>query len=120
MVGTGIMHKNPASLSQVAALNHAADSLGLYRAELARILGLMCGDVSDARQLESLLESSTECQDRAEQLVIFYESLNEKFSGDSVAMLNWFRRDNRNLDTTPFLALVDKGRLDELIRLMKL
>lgn len=113
------MNNKAITLSLMASVNHAADSLGLYRAELARILGLMCQDVSNPGQLESLLNSQSQYQLRAEQFVRFYDSLDRQFSGDSVAMTNWFRRDNVSLGTTPFLALVDQGRLDETIDLLK-
>jgi len=109
------MNDNPASLSLIASVNHAADSLGLYRAELARILDLMCQDVSDSIQLESTLESSLECRLKAEQFVVFYDALEERFSADTVAMVNWFRQHNVELDTTPFLAMVDENRPKEVL-----
>ena len=78
-------------LSLLAELNHAADSLGLYRAELARILGLKCGEVPDAKTFQSLLRN------------------------DDVAMMHWFRRQHAVLGMTPLLAIVDDGRLDDVI-----
>ena len=106
--------KSP-NLSLIASVNRATDELGLYRAELARILCLKCGDVSDSAHLESLLSDNSELRHKAERFVVFHELLENGFSGDSVAMLNWYRRDNAALDTTPFLAMVDDGRLEDVI-----
>lgn len=104
-----------AGLSLIASVNHATDSLGLYRAELARILCLKCGDVSDSIHLESLLSDNIELQKKAERFVVFHELLENSFPGDSVAMLHWFRKENTSLGTTPFLAIVDDGRLEDVI-----
>ena len=102
-------------LPLIASVNHATDSLGLYRAELARILCLKCGDVSDSIHLKTLLSDNIELQKKAERFVAFHELLENRFPGDSVAMLHWFRKENTNLCTTPFLAIVDDGRLEDVI-----
>lgn len=99
----------------IASVNYAADCLGLYRAELARILGLMCNDVSNSAQLALLLEQDNAVQHRAKRFLAFFNLLESRFDEDSVAMLNWFRRANQTLGTTPFLALVDEGRLEAAI-----
>lgn len=101
--------------SLIASVNHATDSLGLYRAELARILCLKCVDVSDSIHLESLLMDNTDVQKTAEQFVMFYQLLELRFLDDSVAMLHWFRKENMNLGTSPFLAMVDDARLEDVI-----
>lgn len=107
------------NLSLIAAINHACDTLGLYRAELARILGLNCADVSDSRYLESLLESNTAVRNRAESFSHFYQLLETAFNNDTVQMINWFRRDNAGLGTTPFLAMIDHGKLDDVMDVLQ-
>ena len=102
-------------LELIASVNHATDSLGLYRAELARILCLKCGDVSDSIHLKALLGDKIELRKKAERFIVFYQLLESRFPGDSVAMLHWFRRENAGLGTTPFLAIVDDGRLEDVI-----
>jgi len=47
--------------------------------------------------------------------VHFYELLDSKLSNDTAAMIHWFRKDNVELGTTPFLAVVDEGRLEDVI-----
>jgi hypothetical protein len=102
-------------LSLIASINYATDNLGLYRAELARILCLKCGDVSDSIHLESLLCKNREVQIRAERFVLFHQLLSNCFEDNSVAMLHWFRKENNLLGTSPFLAVVDDGRLEDVI-----
>ena len=102
-------------LRLIASVNHVTDSLGLYRAELARILCLKCGDVSDPVHLETLLSDNADVKKRAERFIHFYQLLDNRFSGDPVAILHWFRKDNKALGTTPFLAMVDDDRLEDVI-----
>ena len=45
----------------------------------------------------------------------FYELLESKLANDTAAMIHWFRKDNVKLGTTPFLAMVDEGRLEGVI-----
>jgi len=106
-------------LSLTAELNHAADSLGLYRAELARILGLMCGDVSGAGMLQTLSRADSEPRRRAERFVCIYRLLEQAFAHDDVAMVHWMRRSHASLGTTPLLAIVDDGRMDDVIALLR-
>ena len=110
---------NTTELSLIAAVNHATDTLGLYRAELARILGLKCPDVSDARTLALLFETDTTVQRSGASFVRFYILLEEVFQADTVQMINWFRRDNSKLGTTPFLAMVDHGQLDHVVTVLQ-
>lgn len=109
------MSQHSNKLSLIGAINLATDNLGLYRAELARILCLNCGDVSDSIFLESLLIENDDIQRTAKRFVKFYALLEQHFNGDSVAMLHWFRRHNHKLRTSPFLAMVDEARLEDVI-----
>lgn len=61
-------------------LNRASDSLGLYRAELARILCLKCAEVSDAKMFRILLNGDREVRHRAERFVDFYRLLERTFA----------------------------------------
>lgn len=101
--------------SLIAAINYATDNLGLYRAELARILGLMCGDVAESRQLEILLDHNPESRKQAERFVFFASRLEMLFSHDRCRMTHWFRTEHKILGTSPFLAMVDENRLEEVI-----
>ena len=102
-------------LSLIAEINHACDSLGLYRAELARILGLMCQDVSDSHVLEAILHDNKNAHHYAQRFIVFYNTLEKHYDGDSVTIINWFRKHNAQLETTPFLAMVDEHRIEDVI-----
>ena len=116
---TQIMNPEKVKLPLIAEVNMACDNLGLVRAELARILGLMCQDVSDSRVLEQRLRNNSDCQQYAIHFVTLYAELEKCFQHNNVAMINWFRKHNVQLGTTPFLAIVDSHRLLETITALK-
>lgn len=123
------------SLPMVTALLFACDQLNLYRAELARILGLHCNDVSDAKKLEQLLDENEHISQQASRFLLFFDALQYRFTPgnsqvrhtqqsrtggvDETAMVHWFRKPSPQLGTTPFLAIVDEGRLEHVIQLLK-
>ena len=110
---------NTGNLSLIASVNHATDTLGLYRAELARILGLNCGDVSDSQNLELLFKSNSAVRSQAELFVHFFLFLEMLFPDDTVLMVNWIRKGNVDLGTTPFLAMVDHGKLSDVVDVLQ-
>ena len=105
--------------SLIAAVNHAVDTLGLYRAELARILGLNCPDVSDSHNLELLFQSNSAVRSQADLFIRFFRLLETVFSNNTVMMVNWFHRENSELGTSPFLAMVDHGRLCDVVDILQ-
>lgn len=113
------MDYNNIKLPLVAELNHASDRLNLYRAELARILGLHCQDVSTPHKLEQRLHTDTIVKHRAERFIVLYQLLETKFPGDDgVDLVHWFRKLQPQLGTTPLLAIVDERRLEQVITLL--
>ncbi|MDH5799911.1 MAG: hypothetical protein OEZ68_03810 [Gammaproteobacteria bacterium] len=111
--------KTMATLSTISRLLLACDHLDLYRAELARILGLQCPQVSDEASLDQILAQNSNAAYRAERFLLFFEALLETFPQDNVRQINWMRRQHAALGNTPLLALVDEGRLEELIELLQ-
>jgi hypothetical protein len=107
------------NLSLIAAVNHAADTLGLYRAELARILGLNCADVSDSKNLELLFTTNSSLRSRAELFICFFQLLELLYADDPVSMVHWFRRENSKLGMTPILAMVDHGQLSKVVDVLQ-
>ena len=105
--------------SLIASINHATDTLGLYRAELARILELNCADVSDSQHLDLLIKSNMAVRSRAELFVRFFQLLETLFRNDTISMINWFRKDNNEFGTTPLLAMVDHGRLSDVVDVLQ-
>ncbi len=87
------------------------EMLGMYNAELARILGQQCDDIGQlACGAQCIQENSTAWQ----QAVLFIECFHllfDLFEGDSVAMYHWMRADNKSLKGTPHFMIVDDGKL---------
>lgn len=107
---------SPRKLSQ--AVVQATQLLGMYQAELARILRLQCADIGELANGRWLLQPGTDSWYQAERFIRLFELLYHRKNGDSVAMCHWLRADNANLGTTPLLALVDELRIDEVVGLL--
>lgn len=105
-----------AELSDDRALTQAvlqiAQMLGLFQAELARVLGVQCGDIGAFAAARATLQAGTPAWEQARRFVILYEHLFRYFAGDAVAMYHWLRVRQVNLADIPLLLMVDAGRLD--------
>lgn len=97
------------------AVLQIAQMLGLYQAELARVLGLQCGDIGAFATARAQLSSGTSSWQQARRFVCLYEHLFGYFAGDAVAMYHWLRARQANLADTPLLLMVDAGRLDDVL-----
>lgn len=108
-----------AELSDDKALTRAVlqitQLLGLYQAELARVLGLQCGDIGDFAAARASLQAGTLAWAQARRFVALYECLFRYCAGDAVAMHHWLRARQANLPDTPLLMMVDAGRLDTVL-----
>jgi len=89
--------------------------LGLYQAELARVLGLQCSDIADMASARRILRTGTPEFTRARQFINLYECLYRHFDGEAVAIYHWLRVRLAPNYTTPLILMVDEGRLGELI-----
>lgn len=85
--------------------------LGMYHAELARILGKQCADVGDLSAAKTVIATGTSSWHNAELFVAMYNQLFDCFDGDSVAMYHWMRAPNKSLGGTPHFLIVDDGKL---------
>jgi hypothetical protein len=101
------------------AVLQVIDMLDLYQAELARILGLQCGDIGQLANAQKLLQADSTAWVQAERLIRFYRLLYVHTNGDGVAMRHWLRRMNSQFQQTPHLMLVDEDRLMELINFLQ-
>jgi len=89
--------------------------LGLYQAELARVLGLQCAEVAELASERRILRQDTPEFRRAQQVVRLYEHLYRHFDGEPVAIYHWLRVRLAPSATTPLMLMVDEGRIGELI-----
>lgn len=100
---------DPRKLTQ--SVLQVTEMLGMYQAELARVLQLQCGDIGRLANGRRVLERGTVAWGEAVLFIRLYEALYEKLGGDGVAMCNWLRRDNEQIGGVPLLLIVDEGRL---------
>ena len=93
--------------------------LDLYQAELARVLGIKCGDIGQLANGYEQLSPDTDAWARARQLVNCYQLLFRHLAGDGVAMRHWLRIEQCGLGGIPHRLMVDEGRLDDVIEFLK-
>jgi hypothetical protein len=103
----------PRRLTQAAL--QIVDMLGLYQAELARVLQLKCGDIGRLAAAQRCLEPATPAWDQAQLLVRCYRALYIVHNGDGVAMRHWLRVTEDTLGCVPHLLIVDDGRLADVV-----
>ena len=93
--------------------------LGMYQAELARILGLQCADIGNMASAKQFIEIDSEAGYRANLLVRFYNLLYDRYSGNEALMCHWLRRYDNGLSGSPFYLIVDEHRLENVIAFME-
>lgn len=104
---------DPRSLSQ--AVLQITDLLGLYQAELARVLHLKCADIGELAAARWCLEPGSEAWEQALLFVRFYRALFASMAGDGVAMRHWLRVEHASLGGVPHLLIVDADRLQQVV-----
>lgn len=87
------------------------EQLGMYHAELARILGQQCGDIGELSSGKTCIQKNTEAWQCAELFINTYHLLYDIFDADGVAMYHWMRAHNKELDGTPHFLIVDDQKL---------
>jgi hypothetical protein len=107
----------PRRLTQ--AVLQIVDMLGLYQAELARILLLKCGDIGRLAAARQSLEPATPAWKQALLLVRCYRALYVIKDGDGVAMRHWLRVPDGTLGGVPHLLIVDDGRLADVVTFLE-
>lgn len=85
--------------------------LGMYQAELARVLGLQCADIGAMASVQKFLEPDSPSWSKAELFIQFYQKLFQRFNGDEVLMVHWLRADLKKFNKSPLLMMVDDGEL---------
>jgi hypothetical protein len=108
---------SPRRLSQ--SVVQASEMLGLMRAEMGRVFGFKCEQFSALFEGRSMLEEGTHAYQQGVLFVRFYQALYDRMEGDSVQMVHWLRRHNRELANSPFYLIIDEGRLAEVVQLLE-
>ena len=97
------------------AVLQVTQMLGIFHAELARILHLKCSDVGDLADAKTNLTRDSVEWEQAENLMTFYELLFTHCAGDEVCMHNWLRKHNENLNGAPLYIMVDELSIERVI-----
>lgn len=97
------------------AVLQAADMLGLYGAELARILNVLCSDISLMANGKKLLAAGSEAWGRGVCFLEFYERLAKSLDENEAAMCHWLRAEHKQLKRTPLLEMVDHNGIKNVI-----
>lgn len=88
--------------------------LGMYNAELARILGQQCGDIGELTSGQRCLKRDSAAWHQAVLFIKTYHLLFDYFESDGVAMYHWMRASNKHLAGTPHFMIVDDGKLQRI------
>lgn len=103
----------PERLSQ--SVVQVGELLGLYRAEVARVLGFRCQNITALFEGQLTLEPGTFAWEQGVLFVRFYQLLFDRMAGEGPRMVHWLRVENRALGNSPFLLMVDEGRIAEVV-----
>ena len=118
---TGIMH--PIRLSDVnhsektltQAVLQITQMLGIYHAELARVLHVQCADIGELSNAEKNILKNTVAWSEAEKYIKLYENLYKLHAGDEPLINNWLRKKNKHLQAVPLYLMVDELRIDDVL-----
>ena len=118
------MHKislheiNHSEKTLTQAVFQVMQMLGIFHAELARILGLKCADITQLGNSQRRISADTKAWHEAEKLIKIYENLYQKYSGDEQAIYHWLRKHNRELQGVPLYLMVDELRIDDVLNVL--
>jgi len=97
------------------AVLQIADMLGMYHAELARVLKLKCADIGQLASVKHFIKQGTVSWEQAVLFIRFYQALYKMHSGNEIAIYNWMRVENQQLNGTPLLLIVDNNCLEYVL-----
>ncbi len=92
--------------------------LGIYHAELARILRVQCADIGQLANAESVIKKNTQAWIQAEKYIILYGALYDFLNGNEALMNNWLRKNNQALNAVPLYVMVDELRIDDVLAIL--
>jgi len=90
--------------------------LGLYHAELARVLKLRCGDIAELAESRCYLKKNSQQWQLAMHFVLLFEKLFEHCHGEEACMCHWLRKPLPEAGVSPFHMIVDEQRMDEVLQ----
>ena len=94
--------------------------LGIYHAELARILHLQCADIGELSNANNVISKNSVSWVEAEKYIELYEYLYLSHNGNEALINNWLRKENKKLQTAPLYLMVDELRIDDVIDVVRI
>jgi len=110
---------NHSEKSLTQAVLQVTQMLGIYHAELARILHVQCADIGALSNAEKTISKNTTQWHQAEKYIKLYEGLYILFNGDEPLINNWLRKNNKSLKSVPLYLMVDELRIDDVLNALK-
>ncbi|MDH5649240.1 MAG: hypothetical protein OEY67_06255 [Gammaproteobacteria bacterium] len=101
------------------AVLQVAHMLGMYHAELARVLGLNCTDIGEFTSIRKFLQPGTHAWQQAVLFIRFYQSLYLLMRGEESAMCHWLRAGSCELNGVPLLLIVDDQQLSVVLEYLQ-
>lgn len=89
--------------------------LGLYQAELARVLCINCADIGQLASGRQCLQPGTLAWRQARLFIRLYQALYSLHAGNGPAMCHWLHVPQPGLGGEPHLLLIDDGRLADVV-----
>ncbi len=93
--------------------------LGIYHAELARILCLQCADIGELSSANKVLSKNSVAWAQAEKFIELYDCLYVLKQGDEALMNNWLRKEHKCFLAAPLYMMVDELKIDEVLSVLK-
>lgn len=101
------------------AVLQVTQMLGIYHAELARILHLQCANIGALSDAQKILKKNSEQWLLAEKYIELYERLYCLYNGNEALINNWLRKKHQLLQAVPLYAMVDELRIDDVLEILK-
>ena len=93
--------------------------LGVYNAELARILRVQCNDIGELSSANNVISIDSSSWVEAEKYIKIFECLYELHQGNEALMNNWIRKNHKQLQAVPLYLMVDELRIDDVLDVLK-
>lgn len=115
-----LLDVNQSEKKLTQAVLQITQMLGIYHAELARILHLQCADIGALNHANKFLARKSVAWVQAEKYIQLFECLYAFTNGNDVLMNNWLRKKNRSLLGIPLYLMVDELRIDDVLEVLRI
>ncbi|VAW68651.1 hypothetical protein MNBD_GAMMA09-2066 [hydrothermal vent metagenome] len=93
--------------------------LGIYHAELARILHLQCADIGELSNSRQNIEAGTDAWRSGVEYIELYEALYRRYDGNEIQIHHWLRKKSKGMPLAPLYMMVDELEITTVLELLK-